>query len=129
MAPREPPHPRADLDDDDPTVAREIPTTPGRRPPAQTIQSISMKTPAALASGRQRRVPPEPRPAPQVQLRSIGELQSHQNAAIGGRTGNLAPPRDPSEVRLRRARSNARWAVISLVVAACVATAYWLVAR
>ncbi len=96
---------------------------PASSPPrdrSEPMRVISMKTPADLGSeDRAQRV------LPVVQLRAISN--AHQTPARG--MGNLAPPRDPREVRSRRVRDNVIWGSLAVILASVVTLAIWFLAR
>jgi hypothetical protein len=117
-----------DVDTDAKTLRALIPEAPVLPPApvipkrANTVEMISMKTPAELAAEKAKR-----KSAPvQVQLRSIAEAGRH-NSAPPGAYGYLAPPSDaprglPAWVRY------AAMAATSLAIAIVVALAIWFLA-
>jgi hypothetical protein len=126
----------AEPDDEKTAVAGEpimtprppkIPSQPPPRERSAPIQVISMKTPGEIDEDERARVPAVERKKMQVQLRAMSEIA--KAPSLGGRTGNLAPPRDPDDDRNRHIRTNVQWLVIGLAVAAIVASLVWLIAR
>jgi hypothetical protein len=91
---------------------------------SEPIKVFSLKTPDALKSPR-----PEdkPRRMPRPQIRSIGEVSGTHTPPRG--MGYLAPPRDLDEAHKRHARSNLRWAAVTLIVAVAVGIGIWITAR
>ncbi len=97
---------------------------PAAEPPphdrSEPMRVISMKTPADLEKAEKAQ-----RVLPVVKLRAISEI--HQTPARG--MGNLAPPRDPREVRSRRLRDNVIWGSVAVILASIVTLAIWFLAR
>lgn len=89
---------------------------------SEPIRVISMKAQAdeQKAKAEERRVPLH------VQLRSMGEAARRHDTPVG--LGHLAPPRDPQQARVRRARRYLLRAGVALGLAAVIALAFWLVA-
>ncbi len=96
---------------------------PAVQPPrdrSEPMRVISMKTPADLDNEEKAQ-----RVLPVVKLRAISEI--HQAPTRG--MGNLAPPRDPREVRSRRLRDNVIWGALAVILASVVTLAIWFLAR
>jgi hypothetical protein len=98
---------------------------------SEPLRVISMKTPADLVAARN-----EGRPAPEArqarehrpQLRSLGDVMQRNSAPVHG-TGNLAPPRDPKEVRGRKLRDLVIWGSVVVMLGCAVMLAVWFIAR
>jgi hypothetical protein len=97
----------------------ELTARPERSEPIVAI-SMKARTEQQKARADEQRVPLH------VQLRALAEVSGQHAAQID--LGNLAPPRDPREVRARRVRSNVARACVAVVLAAAIALAIWLVA-
>jgi len=108
-----------------PAVEQATPThldpMPAGREPSEPIRVISMKDQAGA-----RRRSAEPRAPHQVQLRALAEFSEAQTPPRG--LGNLAPPRDPREVRARRMRGNLALACVAIALAGAIMLAIWLAA-
>lgn len=95
-----------------------VPPPPRGR--SEPMRVISMKTPADVVPEDRAQ-----RALPAVQLRSISDV--HQTPPRG--MGNLAPPRDPREVRSRRLRDNVIWGSLAVILASVITLAIWFLAR
>lgn len=106
-----------------PRAATAPPHGPGEAPQrnrSEPMRVISMKTPADIeAEEKAQRV------LPAVKLRALSDI--HQTPARG--MGNLAPPRDPREVRSRRVRDNVIWGSLAVILASAITLAIWFLAR
>jgi hypothetical protein len=89
---------------------------------SEPIRVISMKAQAdeQKARAEARRVPLH------VQLRSMGEVARSRDTPVG--LGHLAPPRDPQQARVRRARRYLLRAGVAIALATAIALAIWLIA-
>lgn len=116
---------RAQIERSTPTAIDPPPAPPravGRPERSEPIRVVSMKD-QLDAAHRHAAEPTGPR---RVQLRSLGEVADRHDTPL--RLGNLAPPRDPREVRARRVRSNLVRAGVAVAIAAAIAVAIWLIA-
>jgi hypothetical protein len=112
-----------------PAVERATPTTIA--PPPRAIRQTERSEPIRVVSmkdqlGAEPRHVAEPAVARQVQLRPIGKIARRPDTPLG--LGNLAPPRDPRQVRARRVRAHLVRAGVALALAGAIAAAIWLVA-
>jgi hypothetical protein len=89
------------------------------------LQMISMKTPSDI-SGDQKI--PGVHKVHQVKMRAISEVMPLSHAQPHN-LGNLAPPRDASEVRGRHMRDYVIWGCVSLIVACVIALGVWFLGR
>jgi hypothetical protein len=90
---------------------------------SEPIRAISMKTPGADAAQQRQAVEAK---AHAVKLRAIAELSG---PAIQLPLGNLAPPRDPKQARMRRARDFVILGLAVIIVGSLVMVGVLLVAR
>jgi len=107
----------------DPTGDLVAPPAHARRTQrSEPIRVISMKadTDARQARAEAQRVPLH------VQLRSMGEAARRHDTPVG--LGHLAPPRDPQQARVRRARRYLLRAGVAIALAAAIALAMWFIA-
>ena len=93
---------------------------------ATPIKAISMKTPDHEEDAKRERAPV--RKVHQVKLRAISDVKSGGQAQPQN-LGNLAPPRDASEVRARRTQDYVIWGCMAVIFASVVALVIWFVAR
>ena len=99
---------------------------PATQQQSGSIQVTSMKTPGVVKGAMPS--PPEAKPVPRVKLRAISEV-SPLASAQPQNLGYLAPPRDPSEVRVRRLQDYVIWGSVCVIFASIVALAIWFLAR
>lgn len=92
-----------------------------KREAATPIKAISMKTPG---DAKPKQV--DPSEMPHVKLRAMSEVtraQTPQNL------GNLAPPYDPHNARVRTVQDYVIWGCIAVIIASAIALVFWFVAR
>jgi hypothetical protein len=102
-------------------IATPTQVDPVPRDRSEPIRVISMKTPAAVDTGKQ----PVVVPPKQVVLRSLSELSDNRQRPLE----RMAPPRDPKEVRARRLRDYVIWGSLVVIVGSIVMLAVWFIAR